>query len=202
MAGEPQRHVNFLFPTVVRTATLADPSAFNARLAQTIADLRVRVPGDVPDSWSCTLYTTFKTANRLQMEPGFDELTAHIEREANAFARDLGLDLGNGPLTVRSCWVNIYGAGHSQEVHVHANSLMSGVYYVKAPAGVPGLMIHSPFGDEMLAPEIVEQSPATMLFDEIPASEGGMILFRSWTRHSVRPNPVPGERISIAFNLS
>jgi uncharacterized protein (TIGR02466 family) len=202
MAGEPQRQINFLFPTVVRTATLEDASAFNARLVQAIDDLRTRVPGAPPDSWSCSLYTTFNTANKLHLETGFEEFTGHIEREANDFAQELGLDTGNKPLSIGSCWVNIYGPGHSQEVHVHANSLISGVYYVKAPPGVPGLMIHSPFGEQMLAPAFKGQSPATMLFDELPAIEGGMILFRSWTRHSVRPNTVPGERISLAFNLN
>jgi uncharacterized protein (TIGR02466 family) len=202
MAAEPQRQINFLFPTVVRTATLGNAAAVNGRLTTAIEDLRARVPGPVPDSWSCTLYTTFNTAHDLHLDPGFREITGHIEHEANAFAAELGLDLGNQPLAVKGSWINIYGPGHSQEVHVHANSLISAVYYVKAPEGVPGLMIHSPFGDQMLAPQVVNPGPATMLFDEIPAVEGRIILFRSWTRHSVRPNPVPGERISIAFNLS
>lgn len=200
MAGEPQRQVNFLFPTVIRTAALEDPSAFNARLLRAIDDLRTRVPGDPPDSWSCSLYTTFNTANQLHLEQGFEEFAQHMETEANEFARDLGLDMGNKPLAIGSCWVNIYGPGHSQEVHVHANSLISGVYYVKAPPGVPGLMIHSPFGDEMLAPKSTP-NPANTLFAEVPATEGGAILFRSWTRHSVRPNQVPGERISLAVNF-
>jgi uncharacterized protein (TIGR02466 family) len=202
MAGEPQRNINFLFPTVVRTAVLADATAINGRLLQAIEDLRARVPGDVPDSWSCSLYTTFNTAHDLHTQPGFEEITAHVENEANDFARELGHDLGNEPLAVKGCWINIYGPGHSQEVHVHSNSLFSAVYYVKAPPGVPGLMIHSPFGEQMLAPRVSDPGPATMLFDEIPAIEGELILFRSWTRHSVRPNNIPGERISIALNLS
>ena len=201
MAAEAERQVNFLFPTVIRTVILPDAAAINARLMPAITDLRARVPGDVPDSWSCTLYTTFNTAHDLHQQPGFEEVTAHIEREANLFARDLGLDLGNKPLAVQGSWINIYGPGHSQEVHVHSNSLVSAVYYAKAPEGVPGLMVHSPFGEQMLAPKVVEPTPATMLFDEVPAIEGEIILFRSWTRHSVRPNNVPGERISIAFNL-
>jgi uncharacterized protein (TIGR02466 family) len=200
MAGEPQQQINFLFPTVIRTAKLEDPAAFNARLMQAITDLRARVPGEPPDSWSCSLYTTFNTANQLHREPGFEEFAAHVQSEVDAFARDLGFDLGNKPLELGSCWVNIYGPGHSQEVHVHANCLISGVYYVKAPEGVPGLMIHSPFGDEMLAPKVTPNL-ANMLFAEVPVSEGQMILFRSWTRHSVRPNTVPGERVSLAFNF-
>ena len=202
MAGEPQRQVNFLFPTVVRTVILTDAAAINTRLMPAISDLRARVPGEPPDSWSCTLYTTFNSAHELHKEPGFEEITAHLVREANTFAQQLGLDLRNEPLNVRGSWINIYGPGHAQEIHVHANSLISAVYYVKAPEGVPGLMIHSPFSDQMLAPPVAEVRPENMTFDEVPAVEGEIILFRSWTRHSVRPNPVPGERISIAFNFS
>lgn len=202
MADESERQINFLFPTVIRTAILPDAADVNARLMMAIEDLRARVPGDVPDSWSCTLYTTFNTAHDLHLEPGFKEITSYIEQEANDYARELGMDLGNQPLSVRGSWINIYGQGHSQEIHVHANSLVSAVYYVKAPEGVPGLMIHSPFIDEMLAPKVVETNLANMVFDEIPIAPGKIVLFRSWTRHSVRPNHVPGDRISIAFNLS
>lgn len=200
MAVEPERQINFLFPTVIRTAMLENAGDFNARLVQAIADVRTRVPGEPPDSWSCSLYTTFETANQLHLEPGFEGFAEHVANEANEFARELGFDLGNKPLEIGSCWVNIYGPGHSQEVHVHANCLISAVYYVKAPDGVPGLMIHSPFADEMLAPKVTP-NPANTMFAEIPAVEGGMILFRSWTRHSVRPNAVPGERISLAVNF-
>ena len=202
MAGEPQRQVNLLFPTVVRTVILPEAAGINTRLMPAISDLRQRVPGEPPDSWSCSLYTTFKSAHDLHQQPGFEEVTAHIVHEANVFAGQLGLDLRNEPLSVRGSWINIYGPGHSQEVHVHANSLISAVYYVKAPQGVPGLMIHSPFSEQMLAPPVAEVRPENMTFDEVPAVEGEIILFRSWTRHSVRPNTAPGERISIAFNLS
>jgi uncharacterized protein (TIGR02466 family) len=201
VAAEPTREVDFLFPTVIKTLMLPDAEALNARLVAAIEDLRARVPGQVPDSWSCDLYTTFQTENRLHELDGFKELDVHIRREADAFARDLELDLGNAALSVRGCWVNIYGAGHSQEIHVHANNLISGVYYVQAPPGVPGLMIHSPFAEEMISPKTTEQNPANLKFAEIEATAGRMALFRSWTRHSVRPNHGQGERVSIAFNL-
>jgi uncharacterized protein (TIGR02466 family) len=34
----------------------------------------------------------------------------------------------------------------------------------------------------------------------IPAAAGTLVLFESWLRHEVPPNPVIGERISISFN--
>jgi uncharacterized protein (TIGR02466 family) len=36
----------------------------------------------------------------------------------------------------------------------------------------------------------------------IPVEEGSLVLFESWLRHEVAPNPVAAERISISFNYS
>jgi len=36
----------------------------------------------------------------------------------------------------------------------------------------------------------------------MPASAGKLVLFESWLRHEVPPNPVAAERISISFNYS
>jgi uncharacterized protein (TIGR02466 family) len=198
---DAQRQTHFLFPTVVRMSTVEDAETLNARLSTAIEELRARVPGPPPDSWSGNLYTTFETLKTVHLEPGFGDLAAAVESEANAFAHQLGMDLGNNPVRIHSSWLNIYGPGHNQEVHIHANSLISAVYYVKAPEGAPGLKIHSPFHDSMLSPPIAEISPANQLFDELPAVPGRLVLFRSWTRHSVRANTVAGERMSIAFNL-
>jgi uncharacterized protein (TIGR02466 family) len=34
----------------------------------------------------------------------------------------------------------------------------------------------------------------------LPAEAGSLVLFESWLRHEVAPNPGRGERISISFN--
>jgi uncharacterized protein (TIGR02466 family) len=36
----------------------------------------------------------------------------------------------------------------------------------------------------------------------IPAERGQVVLFESWLRHEVPPNPAATERISISFNYS
>ena len=36
----------------------------------------------------------------------------------------------------------------------------------------------------------------------IPAQAGHVVLFESWLRHEVPPNPVAGERVSISFNYN
>jgi uncharacterized protein (TIGR02466 family) len=34
----------------------------------------------------------------------------------------------------------------------------------------------------------------------LPVRAGRVLLFESWLRHEVPPNPVAGERVSISFN--
>jgi uncharacterized protein (TIGR02466 family) len=36
----------------------------------------------------------------------------------------------------------------------------------------------------------------------LPARAGQLVLFESWLRHAVAPNPRTAERISISFNYS
>jgi uncharacterized protein (TIGR02466 family) len=36
----------------------------------------------------------------------------------------------------------------------------------------------------------------------VPAEQGNLVLFESWLRHEVAPNPTEAERISISFNYS
>jgi uncharacterized protein (TIGR02466 family) len=34
----------------------------------------------------------------------------------------------------------------------------------------------------------------------LPAEAGSVVLFESWLRHEVAPNPLDSERVSISFN--
>jgi uncharacterized protein (TIGR02466 family) len=43
---------------------------------------------------------------------------------------------------------------------------------------------------------------ANLAWVTVPAEQGNLVLFESWLRHEVAPNPVPAERISVSFNYS
>jgi uncharacterized protein (TIGR02466 family) len=36
----------------------------------------------------------------------------------------------------------------------------------------------------------------------LAAAAGNVVLFESWLRHEVTPNPVAAERVSVSFNYS
>ena len=100
------------------------------------------------------------------------------------------------------CWINVYGGGDAQEAHVHKNNVLSGIYYAKAPAGCGELLFHSPVADSMLEPPKTRTNDFNTPAVGITPVEGQMVLFRSWLRHSVKPNRITEDRISVAFNLT
>src|SRR3546814_14398699 len=82
-------------------------------------DLKKTTPNSIPESWSCSLYTTINSQDQLHEMPPFAALKQHILAEANKFAKSLHIDTRKNKLFITSCWVNIYGPKDSQEIHHH-----------------------------------------------------------------------------------
>ena len=201
MSNETETEVNLVFPTPVQVSEIADSKTLNESLISEINDVRKVTPNGLPNSWSCEVYTTISNNCRLHERPGFAGLVRHIEVETKKFADLLAIEQSSELLRIADCWVNIYGRGHSQEIHAHANNILSGVYFVTAPAGASPIMFHSPDCDLMLAPkfsELNDYNNAAVGFEPQP---GTMLIFRSHLKHSVKASQIDDERISIAFNL-
>ncbi len=137
----------------------------------------------------------------LDTEP-FGVLRSVIEEEVGKYARELKYDIDNHPPRINECWVNVYGRGHSQEIHCHRNSVFSGIYYAKAPPGCGEVVFVSPLSDTMLEPPTTRATMANTFTFEVPPEAGRMVIFRSWLRHGVKPNEIDEDRISIAFNVT
>lgn len=199
---ENNQGITLCFPTVIQETMVENHAELNQSLIEAIKKLRATTAGTVPDTWSCELYTTLLTNSRLHRIPEFEPLVEHIHRNGEKLARQLRFKLGNNRLMIYECWVNICSTHHGQDIHNHANRLISGVYYVKVPPGAPGLLIRSPYEDTMIHIPVEEPNIVNTMIFEVPAVEGKMVCFRSFVKHSVRPNTTKGERISIAFNLT
>jgi uncharacterized protein (TIGR02466 family) len=51
-------------------------------------------------------------------------------------------------------------------------------------------------------PRLATARPQSRPWFVIPAAAGNVVLFESWLRHEVPPNPVAAERVSISFNYN
>src|SRR5258708_37132400 len=85
-----------------------------------------------------------------------------------------------------------------------ALSTLSGTYYVRVPAGTPGIKFEDPRLDRFMAapPRKAGAKRETRPWGTFPAAAGQLVLFESWLRHEVVPNRVDAERVSISFNYN
>ena len=137
MAVENNHEVGLFFPTPIQTSEISDAQDLKQSLMPHVDTLVHTTPNEVPGNWSCALYTTIMTADDLHQRPEFQRLTGHIMTEAAKFADFIKLDIAKCPLSITSCWLNVYEHNHSQEVHAHANHVISGVYYLQMPPARP-----------------------------------------------------------------
>jgi uncharacterized protein (TIGR02466 family) len=131
-------------------------------------------------------------------------LERKLRRHVQAFADAVDWDLDGRSLAMTDCWVNIMPKGTVHSLHLHPLSTLSGTYYVRVPAGSPGLKFEDPRLDRYMAapPRKARARESNKPWTTIPAEPGKLILFESWLRHEVSPNPVRAERVSISFNYN
>jgi uncharacterized protein (TIGR02466 family) len=198
-----------LFPTLVHSARLggADWPQLNDRLLRECQQLRH--DDEAGQRWSAKNYpggfTSYNSANRMhQLSPTFASLERKLNRHVARFARALEFDLTGRALVMTDCWVNIMPRSVVHGLHLHPLATISGTYYVKTPKGSPGLKFEDPRLERFMAapPRRVNARPQNRPWFVIPAEAGNVVLFESWLRHEVPPNPVAAERVSISFNYN
>ena len=150
-------------------------------------------------------YTSYSSAHRMhRVSPTFAALERVLDRHVGRFARELDFNLAGRALAMTDCWVNIMGRGAAHSLHLHPLSSISGTYYVAMPRGAPGLKFEDPRMERFMAapPRAVNAARENRAWITLPAQAGKLLLFESWLRHEVAPNPSRTDRISISFNYS
>lgn len=197
------------FPTLVYVTALQRGGVreFNRALLKECAQLRL--DDAAGRRWSAKNYpggyTSYASAHRLQtLSPTFRTLESKLERHVRAFAEAADWDLEGRPLSMTDCWVNIMPRQTVHSSHLHPLSTLSGTYYVRVPRGASGLKFEDPRLDRFMAapPRRREARAANRPWVTVPAAAGRVVLFESWLRHEVAPNPVREERVSISFNYN
>ena len=193
-----------LFPTLVYTAALRSPG-LNERLLKECKQLRL--DDEAGRGWSEQNYpggyTSYASASHMQrMSPTFARLERELDRHVAAFVRELDFDMKGRKLAMTDCWVNIMPRLVVHGMHLHPLATLSGTYYVQMPPGSPGLKLEDPRLDRFMAAPPRSARSRNRPWFLLPARAGRFVLFESWLRHEVPPNPVAAERISISFNYS
>ena len=196
-----------LFPTRVFTAPLARAAGLDRRLLRECRQLAAE--DNAGRLWSKTNYpggfTSYNSLARLhRMSPTFAALEKRIDTHVRAFARDLDFDLRGRKLAMTDCWVNVMHRQVVHGLHLHPLASVSGTYYVRTPRGCSGLKFEDPRLDRYMAapPRRAKTRRENQVWVTVPAEAGKLVLFESWLRHEVAPNPTEAERVSISFNYS
>jgi len=201
--------IRALFPTLVYEARLGSANArsFNRRLLGEC--LQYREDDAAGRAWSATRYpggyTSYGSLNRMHtLSPTFEALELKLRRHIRAYARALEFDLEGRELAMTDCWINVMPRLVAHSLHLHPLSTISGTYYVRAPHGAAGIKFEDPRLDRYMAapPRRADARPESRSWFTVAAEAGKVVLFESWLRHEVPPNPAASERVSISFNYN
>lgn len=147
-------------------------------------------------------YTSYASLNDLPIrDPHFAELVRLLDRHVAAFATDCAFSLKRR-LKLDSLWVNILKTDGVHSGHIHPHAIVSGTFYVAAPAGSGALKLEDPRLPMMMAaPQRRDDAPEALRnFVYLEPEAGTLLLWESWLRHEVVAGAGKGERISISFN--
>ena len=207
----PKVEVRNLFPTPLVTTGLPEAQEINAWLKPLILE-RERSHASTQHSnlggWQST----------WDFQEWGGPALARVLDTAKMLADSLTVDRQGQQAQVAwqvNCWANVNRTGQGNEFHTHPGCFWSGTYYVDdglesgvAPDSVGGeFEAQDPRGvaPAMYAPTLTyagRGGVAAGAAEMFAPRAGMMILFPSWLQHAVRPYLGPGQRISIAFNLS
>ena len=102
-------------------------------------------------------------------------------------------------LVITQLWGNKNPKGSKHHEHVHPNSIISGVFYLRQDPKLPPIQFSKSNQESMkLDPRKYNTYNAETFL--LPCTSGELILFPSNLRHSVPVNMGEEERISLSFN--
>ncbi len=132
------------------------------------------------------------------------ELESKILAQALQCVRDYGYDEDSVIVLIENFWININGKNHTNSVHIHDNSFVSGVFYVRAKPGQGNINFYKCYNHDFIvssqAPikNYTSISTSAMTY---PPITGRLMIFPGHLPHGVERNESNEERISISFNV-
>jgi uncharacterized protein (TIGR02466 family) len=133
--------------------------------------------------------------------PELSALRAFLQSQIDLFAHDILAIKRTNRFYITQSWVNINAQGTSHHVHLHQNSLISGVYFVEGDNSPIAFMrppSHQLFGNISL--EMERTTPLNAVDCAFPNQQHKAMLFPSTTMHFVPEHRAVGPRMSLAFN--
>ena len=134
------------------------------------------------------------------------DLKSDIEKHCELFVRKYLTVKDNAKFYLQNSWCNIHGPEEESQIHYHASSLLSGVYYPIFPKNSGNIAFHkgSIYNNvfhKSIRFEYEEHSNVTAEQYVLGLREGTIVIFPSHLEHSVEKNNSNENRYSLAFNF-
>jgi uncharacterized protein (TIGR02466 family) len=145
----------------------------------------------------------WQSDGNLQEQPELKELCNSILEESSSIFDLFGVKRDSH--YINNMWVNIGVHGHHHEYHIHPNSYLSGILYVKTPILCGDTLFHNPTThNNMIQPDFNHYDKMNTGKWVMKPEKGKIVFFPSWIPHSVRQGydlQDNEERITLAFTL-
>lgn len=133
--------------------------------------------------------------------PKYHNLLSTIEIHINDFANKLNMKYVQ---KINNAWININYKDSYNSKHIHPNSMLSGVVYLKTLNNCGDITFYHPLGHQLQYDWDKNNFNSEHTYNsycwDMPVLEKCLYIFPSWLSHSVNKNTSDSERISIAFN--
>jgi uncharacterized protein (TIGR02466 family) len=184
-----------MFPTLVWKIQLEERlcNTISARTLPALSLLRTQEPPLRPgQGW--------QSVQTLHMFEEFQDLVSPVREAAAGILKFLRI--GYEVLEITACWATVLAPGAEHRVHDHPNNFLSGVYYLRTHAGADTINFHDPRSQAgIIRPPVTELTAENTDMVVMRVTDGTLLLFPAYLRHSVGVNASRDDRISISFNI-
>jgi uncharacterized protein (TIGR02466 family) len=184
-----------LFPTMVAVfeceAFEREAPAWRAAVAEAVEERQTKL--GTPQH---------QTEDRLHERPELAGLIDFFRRSAAEYMHTLKYRSAL-ELRLQCCWATVAVRGARFDLHQHANSFLSGAFYLDVgPTAKPILFRDPRPQNRTLDIPVDEELRINRRYYEVGASNGRLVLFPSWLEHRVRPSLSDIPRTSLSFNMT
>jgi uncharacterized protein (TIGR02466 family) len=184
-----------MFPTLVWRIELAAQlrKSINSKILAALARMRRDLPPLAPgQGW--------QSMQSLHEINECRELFVYVRRAVAGILRFLQIDYP--AFEVTACWATVLSLGAEHKAHHHPNNFLSGVYYLRTRPGADTINFHDPRNQTgIIRPPVAALTGENTDQVVVRVSEGTLLIFPSYLRHSVDANSSEEERISVSFNI-
>lgn len=187
-----QYSINQLFPTTVLYRDRSD--LVDAKLKDFCRDLAIQ-QGQTPFYSAC--HSTVYTCNQVLNLPEFQSIRSFLYDLVAVYLDVLKID--GSRLDFLDSWINLYDLGGYQDLHMHHDSMISGVFWIDS-AGTKDFVIQAPWHfQQPRIPHYTQQDLSNSHNVEYNSVPGRGLIFMSHALH--RTLPAQQQRISLSFNV-